>query len=168
MAKRLLYILYTTCLVLVSSCKFYTFSGIDINPKIKTFSVAQFDNMATLVNPDLAINLKQNLIGKLNRKTQLLEQEEEGDLHFHGSIERYDIIPIGITSEAQANQSRFTIQIKVSFFNKVEPINNFNTSFPAFKDFDNNIPFESVEEELTNLLIEEISENIFNKALVNW
>ncbi len=168
MTKHLRYLFSTLCLILVYSCKYYTFSGIDINPKIKTFSVSQFENLATLVNPDLAIDLKQNLIDKLNRKTQLLEQEEEGDLHFHGAIQRYDIIPIGITSEAQANQSRFTIQIKVSFFNKVEPAKNFTTSFPAFKDFDNTIPFESVEEELTEEIIEEISENIFNKALVNW
>ncbi len=168
MAKKLQFLIYILCLVIVSSCKYYTFSGIEINPKIKSFSVAQFDNLANLVNPDLVIDLKQNLIDKLNRKTQLIEQVEDGDLNFHGTIERYDVVPIGITSQAQANQSRFTVQTKVSFFNKVEPVNNFTQAFTAFRDFDNNTPFESVEEDLTKEIIEEISEKIFNKALVNW
>ena len=168
MLKRLSYALAILSIMVVSSCKYYTFSGVDIDPKLKTFSVAQFDNLADIVNPDLAINLKQNLVDKLNRQTKLLEQENRSDLHFEGSIERYDVKPIGITSEATANQSRFTIQLKVSFFNEVAPANNFSSSFTAYQDFNNTQSFQSVEEELTEIMIEELSEKIFNKALVNW
>lgn len=168
MLKKLSYFLTILSTFLVYSCKYYTFSGIDIDPKLKTFSVAQFDNLAELVNPNLVINLKQNLVDKINRQTKLLEQETKGDLHFEGSVERYDVKPIGITSEASANQSRFTIQLKVSFFNEVAPANNFTTSFTAFQDFNNTESFQSVEENLTTIMIEELSEKIFNKALVNW
>ncbi len=168
MAKKLHSLFYLAFIILLSSCKYYTFSGIDVNPKIKTFSVDQFDNLATIVNPDLSINLKQNLIDKLNRKTEILEQEEEGDLHFYGSVDRYDVVPIGISSEAKANESRFTIQVKVSYFNIVEPATNFTSAFTAFRDFDNSTSFDSVEDELTEEMIEELSEKIFNKALVNW
>ena len=57
---------------LAPSCKItYSFTGANITPDVKTFTVYYFPNRAKLVNPTLAQNFTEKLREKMQRQTSL-------------------------------------------------------------------------------------------------
>jgi hypothetical protein len=45
---------------------------------------------------------------------------------------------------------------------------SFEETFSQYRDFESGLNFESVSADLTEEIIEEITEDIFNRAFVNW
>ena len=91
-----------------------------------------------------------------------LNEEEPYD------IKNYEIKPISITSNDQANQNRLQIEIYIEFTNSLDPNKSFNENFMRFADYDSNLNFSDIEVELINEIILELIEDIFNKAFAGW
>ena len=64
--------------------------------------------------------------------------------------------------------NRLTITVKVKFTNDKDPNANFEQSFTRYKEFSAQLNFASVESSLVGQIVDEIIEDIFNKAVVNW
>lgn len=153
----------------VSGCRVqYSFSGTSIQPDVKTFTVEYFDNKAPRINPSLANNLSEALIDKYRKLTPLEMMEEGGDLLVYGTITGYDTKPIAVTADEVASQNRLTIQIKLTYTNKLHPEEDFEKSFSAFADYDSMQSFDSVEAQLCDDIIEILVEDIFNATVANW
>ena len=74
--------------VFLNSCRInYSFSGVNLSPQVRTYSVYYFPNRARLVNPALSQMFTEDLKTKLQRKSPLKEAAENGDLIFEGFIE---------------------------------------------------------------------------------
>ena len=102
------------------------------------------------------------------QQTSLNLTRSNGDLQFEGYISDYQITPISISSNDQANQNRLSIKVFVRYKNLLENDKSFEKSFNRFADFDSNIELSNIEEELMDEIIIELINDIFNTAVVNW
>ncbi len=171
MLKKTLFLLFLLLLVtgVFHSCKVgYSFTGANISPAVKTFSVYYFPNRAQLVNPTLSQSFTEALRLKLQRQTSLNELAEDGDLIFEGQITGYDVRPVAIQKEDMSALNRLSITIRVKYTNTIDPDQSIDRSFSAFEDFDSSSTLTDVEDGLVPEIISKITEDIFNATLANW
>lgn len=148
-------------------CGIYSFSGASIPAEAKTVSVDYFPNHAQLVNPLLSNNLTNALRDAMTNQTTLDMVESGGDLSFEGEITDYKTSPVAITGQTAA-MNRLTITVKVRFSNRIDETKDFEQTFSRYEDYPSNQELISVQESLTATIVEQLVEDIFNKALVNW
>ena len=149
------------------SCGIYSFSGASIPAEAKTVSVDYFPNHAQLVNPMLSNNFTNALRDAMNNQTTLDMVEIGGDLSFEGEITDYKTTPVAITGQTAA-MNRLTITVTVRFSNRIDETKDFESSFSRYEDYPSSQDLISVQESLTATIIDQLVEDIFNKALVNW
>lgn len=144
-------------------------SGASISPGIKTLSVQYFINRAQNVQPTLSNDLTEALKRKCLSQTSLTMVTEGGDVNFEGEITGYDPSkPLAIQGNDKAAQNRLTITVHVKFTNSVEPKNNFDSEFSRYRDYDSQKSPDQVAPELVPQILDDLTEDIFNKAFVNW
>jgi len=149
-------------------CGVYSFTGASIPAEAKTVSVDYFPNHAQLVNPLLSNNLTEALRDAMTNQTTLDVIESGGDLAFEGEITDYKTMPVAITAGQTAAMNRLTITVKVRFSNRIDETKDFEQSFSRYEDYPSDQELSSVQESLTATIVEQLVEDIFNKALVNW
>ncbi|GAB7086290.1 LptE family protein [Marinifilum fragile] len=156
--------------VLAVACKVsYSLTGGTLSDKVQTFSVQYFPNRAPLVNPNLSNRFTEELKEKFRSQTSLNEVVDgEGHLNFEGEITGYRTQALDIKAGEIAATNRLTVTIKVRFTNEIESENDFDKSFSAFKDYDSISQLTDVEDELLNDILEQIIDDIYNEAVVNW
>jgi hypothetical protein len=151
------------------SCKVsYSFTGVTINPEIKTVSIQYFDNRAPIVQPQLSQVFTDALRDKIQGSTSLNLVTGYGDVDFSGEIKNYETRPQAITGAETAALNRLTITVRVKFTNEIETEKSFDTSFSKFKEYSSTEDPGTVEDELIKDIVEQLIEDIFNKAFVNW
>jgi len=156
-------------IITYNSCKIsYSFTGADIPIEAKTFSVKYFQNNASLVQPMLSQKLTDALKDKMLQQTNLNMINSEGDISFEGEITNYVLQPVAIQGDETAQLTRLTVTINVRFFNAINPEKNYESRFSRFQNFSSSQNLSAVEDELLDLITEELVDDIFNKALVNW
>jgi hypothetical protein len=165
--KAKIAVLVMALAVVCQGCGIYSFSGASIPAEAKTVSVDYFPNHAQLVNPLLSDNLTTALRDAMNSQTTLDLIETGGDLAFEGEITDYRTTPVAITGQTAA-MNRLTITVKVRFSNRIDDTKDFEQSFSRYEDYPSNQDLMSVQEALTATIVEQLVEDIFNKALVNW
>jgi hypothetical protein len=130
--------------------------------------VAYFQNRASVVQPMLSRNLTEKLKDKIQSQTSLKLVNESGDAVFEGEITNYVVTPAAITGDNQAQKNRLSITVNVRFTNKKESQFDFETSFTRYEDFSSFASLQSVENDLIEKIGDQLVEDIFNKAFVNW
>lgn len=151
------------------SCRInYSFTGANLSPAVKTFTVYYFPNRAKLINPTLSQSFTEKLREKLERQTSLNELSENGDLEYEGQITGYDFRPMAVQKDDLSAKTRLTVTLKLKYTNHKSPDDNFEQTFSAFEDFDSNQPISAVEDDLTNEIIDKLTEDIFNATIANW
>ncbi|NLI24934.1 MAG: LptE family protein [Bacteroidales bacterium] len=146
----------------------YSFSGASIDPKMKTYSVQYFANRAPIVVPTLSQQLTEALREKIRSQTKLRLVTGVGDADFSGEITRYETRATAITGNDRPAQNRLTIDVRVRYTNSVNPKESFESTFSRYKDYDANQSLAAVEQDLIKDILELLTEDIFNKAFVNW
>lgn len=156
--------------LLIQSCKVnYSFTGASIPPDVKTFSVQTFPNYAPLVQPQLSQNFTEALKDKFQSQTNLQQVSKGGDLSFEGSITGYAVNPISIQSGTDiAAQTRLTISVSVKFVNAKNDKQSFESVFSRFADFPTSKSLATEEDRLIKEINDQLVQDIFNKAVVNW
>ena len=150
------------------SCGIYSFSGASIPEEATTVSVDYFENKASIVQPTLSQVITEKLKDLFSEQTNLSIVKQSADLAFRGEITKYNIKPISIKANETSEKNRLTITVNVIYLNNINSQNEFETSFSRFKDYESNQNFIEIEETLIDEITEEITEDIFNKAFVNW
>jgi predicted nucleotidyltransferase len=75
---------------------------------------------------------------------------------------------MAIQADAVSAETRLSMTIKVRYKNYKDPKLNWESSFSAFRDFESSQNINAIENDLTEEMIEELTENIFNKAFADW
>ena len=163
-----IHICILSLIMIISSCGFYSFTGASISPDVKTISINYFENNAKTVKSSLSSMITEKLKDFFDKQTNLELIERESDLSFNGEIISYTIKPISIKSNETVQQNRLTIQIAVQFENKKDPKMNYNSNFSRYRDFPANEDLSIIEENLMNEITDELIEDVFNKAIINW
>ncbi len=145
-----------------------TLSGASIDENLKTFSVQYFNNRAAIINPLLSQKMTEMLKDRIMSESRLTLVGGIGDVDFSGEITGYTIRPMAIREDAVSAQTRLTIKIKVRYQNRKDPQKNWESTFSAYQDFASESNITEVEEELTTLIIDQLTENIFNKTFSDW
>ena len=172
MALRLLK--KTCCLVvllsccLFSGCGIYSFSGASIPAEAKTVSVQYFPNNAQLVNPLLSNTLTNALNDMFVNQTTLQSVAQNGDLALEGEIVGYVTSPIAITGDQTAAMNRLTVTVNVRFTNKYDESKSFEQRFSQYQDYPSGQDLNAVQDALVEQIVEDLCQDIFNKAVVNW
>ncbi|MBQ4547826.1 MAG: LptE family protein [Bacteroidales bacterium] len=164
---RCLVVLLSCCLFL-SSCGIYSFSGASIPAEAKTISVQYFPNNAQLVNPLLSNTLTNALNDMFVNQTTLQSVAENGDLAFEGEITGYSTSPIAITGNQTAAMNRLTVTVNVRFTNRYDESKNFEQNFSQYQDYPSEQDLNMVQDVLVEQIVEDLCQDIFNKAVVNW
>ena len=152
-----------------SSCKVnYSFSGASISPDVKTFQVKFFNKTAALGPASLSQTFTEKLKDKFISQTTLALADRNADLTFEGTISNYTVAPISIQSNEVAAQNRLTISVNVKFTNLKDEKQNFETSFSRYADFPSTQNLAVVEDNLIREINEQLVDDVFNKAVINW
>ncbi len=161
-----LVVLLSCCLL--NSCGIYTFSGASIPAEAKTVSVQYFPNNAQLVNPLLSTSLTNALNDMFVNQTTLQSVAQNGDLALEGEITGYTTSPIAITGNQTAAMNRLTVTVNVRFTNKYDESKNFEQNFSQYQDYPSGQDLSSVQDVLVETIVQDLCQDIFNKAVVNW
>jgi len=154
----------------LSSCGIYTlsFTGASIHPNAKTVSVDYFKYNAQTFNPTLSQDLTEKLRDKLTGETSLSLIDGKGDLQFRGQITDYSVSPVALVAGEIAAKNRLTIKVKVEFINELEEKMNYNETFSWYGDYDSDEMLDQAAPKLVPVIVEKITDDIFQKAVVNW
>lgn len=150
-----------------TACGVYSFTGASVDPNVKTISVENFPNLASLVAPTLSQIFSEKLKDKCISDTRLTLTDQEGDIAFSGDIINYYVQPAASGANDQANLNRLTIAVRVEYINQSTE-KKWSETFEDFQNFDANSNLSDVEEELIEGITDKLVQNIFNRAFTNW
>jgi len=153
---------------LLGNCGFYKFNVVSIDPSVESVSVAYFENTAAIVNPTLSTTISDKLRNKFISESSLNLVEGDGDFKFNGSVTRYEVAPVAAQDNATATLNRLTISVQVELECEKAPKHSFSTNFTQFEDFDANKNLSDVENDLIESISENLVNEIFNKATLDW
>lgn len=153
----------------LQSCKIkYSFTGAGKLTGVKTFSVYYFPNRARLINPNLSQQITEALQDKLLRQTSLTQVDQDGDLEFEGQITQYETRPMSIKEGDTSALTRLTIGVKVKYTNNKNHDEDWEKTFSAYEDFESTQSLSDVEDDLVKLILDKLTEDIFNASIANW
>ena len=155
-------------LILFAGCKVhYGFSGATIPPEARTVSVQYFQSTAPLAPPTLSQSFTEALRDKM-AQTRLTNVTKGGDLDFQGSITGYTTTPVAIQSSDIAALNRLTITVTVKYTCAFDEKKNFEQSFSRFADYLSNESLTTVEAGLITTINDQLTQDIFTRALNDW
>lgn len=164
------YIIPISLMALFTGCTIsygFTSGSLDYS-KYKTISIVDFPNNAQLVNPILAQFFTEALKDKYTRSTKLELKRSGGDMHIEGEIIGYQLQAMAISADSYASETKLTLTINVRFTDSKNPQQDFETKYTASQMFDSNRMLSDVEGELTDLLVKEIVDKIYNDTVAKW
>lgn len=146
----------------------YSFTGASISPDVKTFSVTNFENVASRIEPSLSNTLTEALKDKFLSETNLSLVRTNADLSFEGKITDYSVSYQSVQANEVAAMNRLTITIQVAFKNAKEPLKDFDSRFSRYSDFSSSVNLDEVEAEKIKEITEQLVDDIFLKSVADW
>lgn len=160
---------YVLCLMSFIGCRpHYSLSGASIPPEAKTVSVKYFQSIASLAPPTLSQSFTEALRDRMSSQTRLTLVSSAGDLNFEGSVTGYSTAPIAIQSTDQAALNRLTVTVSVKYSCAFDEKKNFEQNFTRYSDYNSSQSLSAVETELIQQINEQLTQDIFNRALNDW
>ncbi len=127
------------------------------------------ENRARNVVPSLSATLTDKIRSKILSQTGLSPNtSDNADYDISGNITTYEVTVTGVANVQTATKNRLTIGVQIIFKNKLNPKANFTQTFTRFSDFDASQTLQNVETALIEDIGNQLSDDIFNKAFVNW
>ncbi|MEI8280075.1 MAG: LptE family protein [Bacteroidota bacterium] len=164
---RFLYFFLIPIMIGLSGCGIYSFTGASINGK--TINMHVMENKARNVVPTLSATLTDKIRSRILSQTGLSPvNTETADYDVSGNITAYDVTVSGVQNTQVASQNRLTITIQITFKNRLNDKASFNQSFSRFADFPASQTIQSAESALIEDIGNQLADDIFNKAFVNW
>lgn len=163
------YIIVTTvCILSFSSCKIYRFRDVSIDPEIKTVKVNFIENKARYVNPQLSPQLSDKLRQKINNQTSLTQiQGDDAHYEISGTITDYSVTTSGISNQQAASQ-RLNVTVHIILKNRVNDEKSFEADVSRNFDFSANLSLDQAQAQLTSTIIQNLTDEIFNRIFSNW
>lgn len=147
----------------------YKFTGASIDyTKVKTVSLAQFQNRAAYQWAPMATIFNETLNDVFVQQTKLQQVARGGDLQLDGEITAYDQFNKSISSSGYSSLVQLKMTVNVRFTNNTNHEEDFERQFSATRDFDASQSLDSVQEDLVTQMVKEIVDAIFNAAVANW
>lgn len=167
MINRFFFLLLPVLLFTMAGCGIYSFSGATVEGK--NIYIHQLENRARNVVPSLSSTLSDKIRQRILSQTGLTPvTTDEADYDLSGVITTYEVTVTGATNVQQASKNRLTISVQVTFKNRLNEKADFTQTFTRFSDFNASQILESVQNALIEDIGNQLADDIFNKAFVNW
>ncbi len=154
-------------LLAVAGCRVYSLSGASIEGK--NINIHQLENRARNVVPSLSANLTEKIRRRILSQTGLQPVTiDDADYDITGQITTYEVTVTGAQGVQVATKNRLTISIQITFKNRLNEKADFSQTFTRFSDFNASQLLQSVEAALIEDIGNQLADDIFNKAFVNW
>ncbi|MCS6991565.1 MAG: LPS assembly lipoprotein LptE [Chitinophagales bacterium] len=150
------------------ACGIYSFTGASVPPSAQTATVQFFPNHAPIVVPALSQQFTEALKNKIQSTTNLTLVSSNGDLEFSGAITDYRIQPQAASANEIAAVNRLLITVQVDFTNRADDNLSWSASFTRYADYSSSADLTAVQDRLITEIVDQLVEDIFNKALANW
>lgn len=151
----------------LQSCKVYSFTGAAIEGK--TINIHFIENKARNIVPSLSASFTEKLRQRILSQTSLSQiNSDETDYDLKGEITDYSVTVASITGTETSSKNRLTITVNIQFINRKNEKANFTQSFSRFADFNATQNIQTIETSLITTISDQLADDIFNKAFVNW
>ena len=162
--------IFAIIMIAINGCYIssFGFKGTSIPDNVRNASVQYFENRAPLINPNLSQTFTEALKNRISTESRLTINSDVGDVDFSGEITGYDLRPMAIQANAISAMTRLTVTVKVRYQNFNDPKANWESTFSAYEDYESDKNINDIEEELVKLIVDQLTENIFNKTFSDW
>ncbi len=148
------------------TCRF-SMRDVSIPPEVKTVKVNFFENRARYINPLLSPRLTEKLRQKIVNQTRLSQTNGEAHYEISGTITDYSVSTSGI-SDKQSSMNNLNVTVNIIFKNRLDEKKNFENSITRNFPFSATRSLQQAEAELNDAIINNLSDEIFNKIFSNW
>ena len=152
----------------VSSCGIYTFKDVSIPPEVKTIKIGYIENKSRgYIDPQLSPRLTDQLQQKISNSTRLTRtNSDDADYQISGVINNYSVSTSGISNQ-QTNLNRLTVGAHIVFLNKLK---NETKEYDVSRDFDFSagLTLTQAQSQLSNDIVKNLADEIFNRIFSNW
>ena len=156
-------------LVVIACTVSYKFNGSSINyDKVKTISIADFQNRAEYVYAPLATEFNQKMKDMFIQQTRLQLVNSGGDLEIDGEITGYNQYNESVDASGYSSKVKVTLTVNVRYTNNTNHEEDFEQQFSAFQTYDSSKLLTEVQDQLITLMVKDIAEQIFNATVANW
>jgi hypothetical protein len=124
-------------------------------------------NQAPLVYAPLEPRFNEALLDVFTRRTRLRIVPNSEHMDIEGEIIGWQLTPLAVREDALAAETRLTMSVRIRFHNYVTN-EEIQETISANQVFDANMMLDQVVDELSELLITEIADQIFNATMANW
>ncbi len=153
-------------LLAFSSC--YSFKDVSIPPEVKTVRISYIDNKARIINPQLSQRLTDKLRQKIVNQTRLTQtNNDEAHYDISGQITEYYVTTSGISNQ-QAASNRLNVTVHLVFKNRLDDSKSFDTDLTRNFDFSASKSLQEAEAQLTDQIVQNLTDEIFNRIFSNW
>lgn len=153
-------------LLAFSSC--YSFKDVSIPPEVKTVRISYIDNKARIINPQLSQRLTDKLRQKIVNQTRLTQtNNDEAHYDISGQITEYYVTTSGISNQ-QAASNRLNVTVHLVFKNRLDDSKSFDTDLTRNFDFSASKSLQEAEALLTDQIVQNLTDEIFNRIFSNW
>lgn len=160
--------LLIACSLWLTAASCYSFKDVSIPPEVKTVRVQYIDNRARIVNPQLSQKLTDKLRQKIINQTRLSQtNNEEAHYDISGQITDYYVTTSGISSQ-RATTNRLNVTVHLVFKNRLDDTKSFEADLTRNFDFDASQSLNQAENTLTEQIVQNMTDEIFNRIFSNW
>ncbi|MFM9021548.1 MAG: LptE family protein [Sediminibacterium sp.] len=155
-------------ILLMYSCGLYRFNDASIDPNIKTVKIGYIDNKARYINPQFAAKLTDRIQQKIISATKLTRtNNDDADYVITGVITNYDGSQTVGVSSTQAAANRLTVTVHIVLRNNKD---NKTDEFDVSRSFDYPATqsFSVAEAQLSDEVVRNLTDDIFNRIFSNW
>lgn len=151
-----------------ATCKYSTKDTSPIPQDVKTFRVNYLENKARYVNPQLSPTLTERLRQKIVGQTRLRQiNGDEAHYDISGYISDYSVSTTGISGQ-NAGTNRLNVSFHLIFKNTLDQTKDFEIDLTNNYDFSAQLSLQQAESQLSNAVIKNLVDGIFNKIFSNW
>jgi hypothetical protein len=159
------FLLFTSCCFL-NSC--YSFKDVSIPADVKTARIQYIENKARIINPQLSQRLTDKLRQKVINQTRLAQtNNDEAHYDISGYISDYFVTTSGISGQTAAS-NRLNVTVHLIFKNRLDEKKNFETDLTRTAEFSASRSLSQAEAELTDVIVQNLVDEIFNRIFSNW
>ena len=145
----------------------YSLKDVSIPPEIKTVRVFFIENKARYINPQLSPKLSDKLRQKIINQTRLSQTNNDADYEISGYISDYSVNTSGI-SQQQVASNNLNVTVHIIFKNRQDEKKNFETDITRNFPFSASKSLTQAEAELNEQMVNNLTDEIFNRIFSNW
>ncbi|TMI82478.1 MAG: hypothetical protein E6H10_09620 [Bacteroidetes bacterium] len=172
--KKIFFSIHVACalcfiLFLNSQCHVsYGLRDVSIPDSIKTVKVNFIENKARYVNPRLSPTLTDRLRQKIVSQTRLTQtNSDNADWEISGYVNDYSVSTSGI-SQQQSTINRLNVSVHITLLNRKGGSDPKEYDVSHSFDFSASLTLQAAEAQLSDRIVRDMTDEIFNHIFSDW